>query len=84
MSKFNPTRRDGGHYLKVTSENPGTLLISGGVLSEAIEKSFKEFVEFISEEEAHKPPKSLTKKKRLEQFNKFKSSMKNLNEMMLS
>ena len=41
-------------------------------------------MEFIVDEEAKLPPQTLTKKKKLEQFKKFKSSMKNLNEMMLS
>ena len=51
-AKFDPNNREGKHFLQVAKENPGTLLISGGVLAEAVEKSFKDFVEYLMEEES--------------------------------
>lgn len=43
-ARFNPKLRESNHFGKVIKDNPGNLLISGAVLHEAIEKTFKPFL----------------------------------------
>jgi hypothetical protein len=41
---FHPYKRYSTHYQKIIKENPGSLLISGSVLQEAIAKTFSDFL----------------------------------------
>ena len=43
-ARFSNSKRYSEHYQRVIKDNPGHLLISGGVLNEAVEKTFKDFV----------------------------------------
>jgi len=77
---FDPNKRYPSHYLNIFKENPGSLLISGAVLQEGIEKTFRNYIKFLNDEISEE--QQAGKKSKRKQSAIGGNRIKSLNEMM--